>query len=135
MKPIIQLQNVSKSFRAGQRYFNALEQVNLTINEGEFVAIVGSSGSGKSTLLNMFTGIDHPTKGTVTINQADIHALNESKLARWRGENVGIVFQFFQLIPTLSIADNLFLAMDFVKVIPKKDRKKMMEILLKQVGI
>jgi len=135
MKPIIQLQNVSKSFRAGQRYFNALEQVNLTINEGEFVAIVGSSGSGKSTLLNMFTGIDHPTKGTVTINDADIHALNESKLARWRGENVGIVFQFFQLIPTLSIADNLFLAMDFVKVIPKKDRKQRMELLLEQVGI
>ncbi|MEK7785385.1 MAG: ABC transporter ATP-binding protein, partial [Chloroflexota bacterium] len=90
---------------------------------------------GRSTLLNMLTGIDHPSQGAVTINATEVHTLDESRLATWRGANIGIVFQFFQLIPTLSILENLLLAMDFVNVIPKKERRQRAESLLAQVGI
>ena len=135
MSDFIELKQVSKRFESAAGRFDALSNIDLSIRRGEYVAIVGKSGSGKSTLLNMLTGIDHPSHGTVTINASEIHTFDESRLAAWRGTNIGIVFQFFQLIPTLSIAENLLLAMDFVSVIPKKDRKQRAVSLLAQVGI
>ena len=135
MSDFIQLQQVSKWFESAAGRFDALKNVDLSIGQGEYVAIVGKSGSGKSTLLNMLTGIDHPSRGAVTINASAIHTLDESRLATWRGANIGIVFQFFQLIPTLSILENLLLAMDFVNVIPRKERKQRAIALLAQVGI
>lgn len=135
MSSLIQLNNVSRWFESASVRFDALKNIDLHIDQGQHVAIVGKSGSGKSTLLNMLTGIDHPTQGTVRINSTDIHTLNESNLASWRGKNIGIVFQFFQLIPTLTIAENILLAMDFVNVIPGKERTMRVGKLLAQVGI
>lgn len=135
MSDFIQFKQISKSFESAAGRFDALKSIDLTIGQGEYLAVVGKSGSGKSTLLNMLTGIDHPSQGTVSINSTEVHALNESRLAKWRGENIGIVFQFFQLIPTLTILENLQLAMDFVDIIPKRDRKKRAESLLGQVDI
>ncbi len=132
---IIQFRDVSKTYKTGSVNFKALKNINLEISKGEFIALTGKSGSGKSTLLNMLTGIDFPSEGNVTINNTNVHLLSESKLAQWRGENIGIVFQFFQLIPTLTIAENLQLAMDFVNVIPKKERQERIKSLLSQVGI
>ncbi|NIO28622.1 MAG: ATP-binding cassette domain-containing protein [Candidatus Latescibacteria bacterium] len=132
---LIRLQNVTKVFEMADRKTTVLRGVNLDIRAGEFVAITGRSGSGKSTLLNMLTGIDHPTTGDVVINSTNVHTLNESRLARWRGENIGIVFQFFQLVPTLSILENLVLAMDFVGKIPRRERDGRARELLHQVGI
>jgi putative ABC transport system ATP-binding protein len=131
----IQLAQVSKWYDSPAGRFNALNEISLTINRGEYVAIVGKSGSGKSTLLNMLTGIDHPNNGKVTINGTTVHSMNESRLAGWRGENIGIVFQFFQLVPTLTIFENLLIAMDFVNVIPKKEREDRAKTLLAQIGI
>ena len=131
----IQFKQVSKWFESAAGRFDALKNIDLSIGQGEHVAIVGKSGSGKSTLLNMLTGIDHPSQGMVTINATEVHTLDESRLATWRGANIGIVFQFFQLIPTLSIVENLLLAMDLVNVIPKKERRQRAEALLLQVGI
>ncbi len=135
MPDFIQFKEISKSFESAAGRFDALKSIDLNIGQGEYLAVVGKSGSGKSTLLNMLTGIDHPSQGTVTINSTDVHALNESRLAKWRGQNIGIVFQFFQLIPTLTILENLLLAMDFVDIIPKGERKKRAESLLVQVDI
>lgn len=135
MSNFIQFRQVSKWFETEAGRFDAIKNVDLNISRGEHVAIIGKSGSGKSTLLNMLTGIDHPSQGTVTINGTEVHTLNESRLAAWRGANIGIVFQFFQLIPTLSIRENLLLAMYFVNAIPKNDRTARAESLLGQVGI
>ena len=135
MPDFIQFKQVSKWFESAAGRFDAIRNIDLTIGKGEYVAIVGKSGSGKSTLLNMLTGIDHPSQGTVSINSSEIHTLDESRLAAWRGANIGIVFQFFQLIPTLSISENLLLAMDFVNVIPKQERKQRAAALLAQVDI
>ncbi|MBI4972216.1 MAG: ABC transporter ATP-binding protein [Candidatus Omnitrophica bacterium] len=135
MSNFIQFNHVSRWFESASGRFDALKNLDLNIGQGEHVAIIGRSGSGKSTLLNMLTGIDHPSQGTVKINSTDVHTLNESSLAEWRGKNVGIVFQFFQLIPTLTIAENILLAMDFVNVIPGRERTKRSGELLTQVGI
>lgn len=135
MHDFIRLNRVSKWFESAAGRFEALRNVDLAIGKGEYVAITGKSGSGKSTLLNMLTGIDHPSQGAVTMNACAIHTLDESRLAAWRGANIGIVFQFFQLIPTLSVQENLMLAMDFVDVIPRKERKHRAAALLEQVGI
>jgi len=132
---ILELKNISKKYQTKERTFTALNNINLSINKGEYLAIVGKSGSGKSTLLNMVTGIDHPTKGKVIVNNTEVGEMNESDLAQWRGKNIGIVFQFFQLIPTLSISENILLAMEFVNKIPKNERENKIKELLKQVGI
>lgn len=135
MSNFIQLNQVSKWFETTAGRFNAVKNIDINISGGEYVAIIGKSGSGKSTLLNMLTGIDHPNEGVVIINNTKVQTLNESDLATWRGKNIGIVFQFFQLIPTLTIYENILLAMEFVNVIPNKEREKRAELLLKQVGI
>lgn len=132
---MIELTGVTRVFAGSNGNFTALNRIELKIAKGEFVAIVGKSGSGKSTLLNMFTGIDHPDSGAAIINGTRVHTLGESRLATWRGANVGIVFQFFQLIPTLSILENILLAMDFVDVIPKPERTPRARRILQTVGI
>ena len=132
---ILSLQDVTKVFLSQERKFTALKNINLFVQKGEYLAITGKSGSGKSTLLNMITGIDHPTSGSIKVREVTIGQLDESKLAKWRGKNIGIVFQFFQLIPTLTIQENILLAMEFVDVIPKTDRLERVHHLLTQVGI
>jgi len=134
-KNFIKLDNVSKYFTSNAGRFDALKNINLKISKGEYISIVGKSGSGKSTLLNMLTGIDHPSSGVVTIESTELHSLNETNLARWRGANIGIVFQFFQLIPTLSVQENILIALDFVNVIPEREKKERAMMLLDQVGI
>jgi putative ABC transport system ATP-binding protein len=113
--PLIEMRGVEKVYRTGKLEFTALRGVDLAIWPGEMVAVVGPSGSGKTTILNMVTGIDRPTAGRVVVDGADLGALEEEALARWRGATVGIVFQFFQLIPTLSALDNAALPMDFAR--------------------
>ncbi len=134
-RPLIELRGVGKYYPSPDGRVAVLKEVSFSVRPGEYIAIVGKSGSGKSTLLNMITGIDHPSEGCVNVNATDIHVLTENRLAKWRGENVGFVFQFFQLIPTLTIRENLLLAMEFVGRIPRKDREKRAEGLLAQVGI
>lgn len=132
---MISLQGVTKVFQMQERSFTALNNVSLQIDKGAYVAIVGKSGSGKSTLLNMITGIDHPTEGKIKLIGTEINGMSESKLASWRGAHIGIVFQFFQLIPTLTIQENLLLAMELVGSIPKADRMARAKQLLAQVEL
>jgi putative ABC transport system ATP-binding protein len=133
--PLIEVERLTKTYAGADSGYTALRNVSLAFGAGEHVAIIGKSGSGKSTLLNMLTGIDHPSQGRVVVDGVDLRCLDESALASWRGRNIGIVFQFFQLIPTLTILENLLLAMDFVKAIPRADRRRRARQLLGQVGI
>src|SRR5687768_5317407 len=112
-RPLIELRKVSKTYDVAAGKFLALKEVDMQADAGEFVAVVGKSGSGKSTLINMITGIDTPTSGEVLVASAAVHAMDQEQLAVWRGRNVGIVFQFFQLLPTLTVAENIILPMDF----------------------
>jgi len=132
---LIALSGVVKSFETAAGTFQALAGVDLEIDAGEFVAIVGKSGSGKSTLLNMIAGIDRPTAGTVTVGGTPIHALGENDLAAWRGRSIGVVFQFFQLMPTLSALENVMLPMDFGGRYPARERADRGRTLLDQVGL
>jgi putative ABC transport system ATP-binding protein len=132
---LIQLQDVSKSFFSTGREFEALNSVNLEFVQGEYTGIVGKSGSGKSTLLNLISGIDNPTEGKVKIDDVSLDSLNESELSNWRGRNVGIVFQFFQLMPTLTIRENLLLPLDFVNKVHLNDRDTHVERLLGEMNI
>jgi ABC-type lipoprotein export system ATPase subunit len=134
-KPAVLLQNVVKTYVNAAGSFTALKGIDLEIEYGQFVAIVGKSGSGKSTLLNMLTGIDHPTSGQVTMGGEDIYSLSESQRALWRGRNVGIVFQFFQLLPTLTLLENSILPMDYCDVYAYQERPKRALELLKMVGL
>ncbi|HEX7621516.1 MAG TPA: ATP-binding cassette domain-containing protein, partial [Anaerolineales bacterium] len=122
-------------FKNAAGEFHVLKGIDLTLQPGEFVAIVGKSGSGKSTLLNMMTGIDHPTGGQVVINGVNIYGMNESKRALWRGRNLGIVFQFFQLLPMLTLLENVMLPMDYVGMYDFDERPKRAMELLKMVGL
>ncbi len=135
MKNVIRVDDVVKTYPVAAGEFVAVDHVSLEIPEGDFVAIVGRSGSGKTTLLNMLAGIDRPTSGTIHAAGADLGSLSESGLAAWRGDNVGLVFQFFQLLPTLTVVENVLLAMDFVKKIPAGDRNDRAHNLLDRVGI
>jgi ABC-type lipoprotein export system ATPase subunit len=123
-RAIIDLQAVNKSYKTAVGDYPALKNIDLQINAGEFVSIIGKSGSGKSTLLNMITGIDHPSTGSVFVNDTAVHELGENKMARWRGKNLGIVFQFFQLLPTISVIENIMLPMDFCRTYPMREREK-----------
>src|SRR5262249_28601535 len=117
-KPIIDLRQVVKTFETPSGPFTALRNINLQVRAGERVAVVGKSGSGKSTLINLIAGIDRPSAGEVSVADAAVHALNQEQLARWRGQKVGVVFQFFQLLPTLTVAENVMLPMDFCDTWP-----------------
>ena len=132
---LIELNNVSKVYAVGSSQFQALKGIQMQVVAGEFVAVVGKSGSGKSTLINMITGIDSPSSGEVFVASTPVHALNQEQLAVWRGKNVGIVFQFFQLLPTLTVAENIVLPMDFCDVFPARERRQRAIALLEKVGI
>jgi putative ABC transport system ATP-binding protein len=134
-KPAIQLRDVVKTYVNAAGSFTALKGINLEVNYGQFVSLVGKSGSGKSTLLNMLTGIDHPTSGQVTVGGEDIYRLSESQRALWRGRQVGIVFQFFQLLPTLTLLENTILPMDYCDVYAYQERPERAMELLKMVGL
>jgi ABC-type lipoprotein export system ATPase subunit len=127
---LIELTRVEKAYDTEAGKFLALRGVNLTINQGEFVGVIGKSGSGKSTLINMISGIDRPTAGEIRVSGTAIEKLSEGEMAKWRGKNLGIVFQFFQLLPTLTVAENVMLPMDFVGQYSRGERrKKAMEFL------
>jgi putative ABC transport system ATP-binding protein len=132
---MISLHQVSKTYETPAGKFAALKGIDLNIEAGQFVGIVGKSGSGKSTLLNMVAGIDRPSAGSVAVAGTEIHDLSENKLAFWRGRNVGFVFQFFQLLPTLTVAENVMLPMDFAKRIPLRERRKRAVALLERVAV
>src|SRR6185436_16515936 len=132
---MISLQHVSKTYETPAGKFAALKSIDLNIEAGRFVGIVGKSGSGKSTLLNMVAGIDRPSAGSVAVAGTEIHGLSENKLALWRGRNVGFVFQFFQLLPTLTAAENVMLPMDFAKSLPFRERRKRALALLDRVNV
>jgi putative ABC transport system ATP-binding protein len=132
---ILKMEKVNKRYISGEKEFPALDGVSLTVEKGEFVAVVGKSGSGKSTLLNLLGGIDKPTSGQITIGGNDISGMDEKRLSRFRGENIGIVFQFFQLMPTLTVLENVIMPMDFSKKIPASKRREKALTLLAKVGL
>lgn len=134
-KPLIELSQVTKAYPVASGSFSALKNITLKIGSRQLVSITGKSGSGKSTLLNVITGIDRPTGGCVMINGIRVDKLSESELASWRGKNVGVVFQFFQLLPTLTILENVMLPMDFCNTYHKKERKERALSLLQMVDI
>jgi putative ABC transport system ATP-binding protein len=135
MKPLIELRNVDKSYDTPAGDFPALRGIDLQIGAGEFVAVRGRSGSGKSTLLHLIGGIDRPSRGEVVVAGDALHDASEDALARWRGRRVGIVFQFFQLLPTLTAAENVMLPMDFCESRPPRERRPKALELLARVGI
>jgi len=131
----IQLRKVIKRFKTGAGEYIGLRGVDVDIMAGQFVAIVGKSGSGKSTLLNMITGIDHPTSGEVLVNGVNIYKMTESERSLWRGHNLGIVFQFFQLLPMLTLLENTMLPMDYCNAFSPNERPERAMELLKMVGL
>ncbi|HVN15424.1 MAG TPA: ABC transporter ATP-binding protein, partial [Anaerolineales bacterium] len=132
---IIDLRGIHKYYKTAVGDYHALNNIELKINAGEFVSIIGKSGSGKSTLLNMITGIDRPSSGEVFVNGTAVHQMGENKMARWRGKNLGIVFQFFQLLPTISVIENIMLPMDFCRTYPMREREKRAKQLLELVEL
>src|SRR6266511_2913185 len=135
MERAIQVSGVVKAYPLAAGDVIAVDHLSLEVPHGEFVAVVGRSGSGKTTLLNLLAGIDRPNSGTVRVAGADLGSLSESGLAAWRGRNVGLVFQFFQLLPTLSVVENVMLPMDFAEMIPVGERHDRALHLLERVGI
>ncbi|GAB4461175.1 MAG: ABC transporter ATP-binding protein [Anaerolineae bacterium] len=127
---IIEVKDVIKNFKVGDGEVTILKGISFDVKPGEFVSIVGPSGNGKSTLLNMITGIDRPSGGEVIVTGREVHKMSENKLASWRGEHVGIIFQFFQMLPALSLLQNVILPMDFAnKYSPKERRERAMQLL------
>lgn len=131
----IDLRQVEKDYETPSGSFTALQDINLRVRSGEFVAIVGKSGSGKTTLLNLLAGIDRPTSGVISIAGTRLDLLSESQLAEWRGQTIGLVFQFFQLLPTLTVVENVMLPMDFAEIIPANQRRSRALQLLERVDI
>lgn len=132
---MIELKGVQKQYATAAGAFSALRDVDLRVAAGELVAVVGKSGSGKSTLLNLVAGIDRPSAGEVTVAGTRLGTLPEGPLAAWRGRNVGVVFQFFQLLPTLTILENVALPMDLCRTRPRREARRRALELLDQVGI
>ncbi|MFZ5905665.1 MAG: ABC transporter ATP-binding protein [Chloroflexota bacterium] len=133
---MIEMHGLVKTFKNAAGEFVVLKGIDLTIQRGEFVSIVGKSGSGKSTLLNMITGIDHPTAGQVVVGGKDIYAgVTESERSKWRGRNLGIVFQFFQLLPMLTLLENVMLPMDYADMYDFDERPQRAKELLALVGL
>ncbi|NPV77887.1 MAG: ABC transporter ATP-binding protein [Anaerolineae bacterium] len=132
---MIDLRGVYKSYHAPAGPFLALRNIHLAIQPGEFIAVFGKSGAGKSTLVNILSGIDQADSGEIILNGTPIHTLNEDQRSRWRGKNMGIVFQFFQLLPSLNLIENITMAMDLTDSFPLRERKQRALQLLEQVGI
>lgn len=132
-EPLIVLKDVIKTYHSSDVPFTALRSINLEVGKGEFVGLIGKSGSGKTTLINMLTGIDHLTSGEIWIDGAPIHTYNENQLAIWRGKAIGVVFQFFQLLPTLTVAENVMLPMDFCNMYAPEERRDRALYFLDQV--
>ena len=132
---LIELRNVVKKYKTAAGDFTALKSIDLDMKAGEFVSVIGKSGSGKSTLLNMITGIDRPSDGEVFVNGTAVHEMSENQMARWRGKNLGIVFQFFQLLPTISVIENIMLPMDFCHTYSMREREKRALELLELVEL
>ncbi len=134
-RPLIRLRGLVKSYRTYSGSFDALKGVELDVRPGEFLAIIGRSGAGKTTLVNMITGVSHPSQGEVWVGDVAVHRLNESQLALWRGRNLGVIYQSFHLMPTLSLLNNILLPMDFCGLYrPFKSSERAME-LLRQVEL
>jgi putative ABC transport system ATP-binding protein len=133
--PIIAIRDVVKSFPVGSTTVTILKGVSFRVKPGEFVSIVGPSGNGKSTLLNMITGIDRPTSGEIIVTGKPVHKMSEDQLAGWRGANVGIIFQFFQMLPALSLLQNVILPMDLANKFPARERRSRALDLLERVGL
>jgi putative ABC transport system ATP-binding protein len=135
LEPIIQLRDVVKMYRTAAGDFAALKGVSAEFGQGEFVGIVGKSGAGKSTLVNMITGVDHITSGQVIVNGASVHELDENRMALWRGLSVGVIYQSFELLPMLSLVDNVMLPMDFCGLYKPRKSQDRAQQLLTQVGL
>lgn len=133
--PVVEIIDVVKSFPVGDGEITVLKGLSFNVTNGEFVSIVGPSGNGKSTLLNMITGIDRPTDGQVIVTGREVHKMSENKLAAWRGQHVGIVFQFFQMLPALSLLQNIILPMDFSKKYSRREKRERAMHLLEIVGL
>jgi len=133
--PLVSLERVSMAYGRGAAAVHAIEDVSLGIAKGEFIAVVGRSGSGKSTLMNMITGIDRPTSGSLVIGGTNLPVLSESRVAQWRGRTVGVIFQFFQLLPTLTVVENVMLPMDFAGLWTAKERQERAMHLLELVEL
>jgi putative ABC transport system ATP-binding protein len=133
--PLIHLQNVEKVYETGSLKFRALKGIDLQMGAGEFVGLIGKSGSGKTTLVNMVTGIDRPTAGEVIVGGTPVHTLSENEMAIWRGRALGVVFQFFQLLPTLTVAENVMLPMDFCDMYAPRERYPRAVHLLEQMDL
>jgi ABC-type lipoprotein export system ATPase subunit len=132
---LIELRRVVKTYESAAGHFTALKGIDLRVDAGEFVAVIGKSGSGKSTLINMITGIDRPTSGEVIVAGTPVHTLTEGRMAVWRGTHLGIIFQFFQLLPTLSLIENVMLPMDFAGLYSPRERHARALKLLEQVEL
>jgi len=132
---VVQVKDVVKSFPVGDGEITVLKGISFDVQGGEFLSIVGPSGNGKSTLLNMITGIDRPTDGEVVVTGREVHNMSENQLASWRGEYVGIIFQFFQMLPALSLLQNVILPMDFANKYSSKERRERAMYLLETVGL
>ncbi|MBL8077717.1 MAG: ABC transporter ATP-binding protein [Anaerolineales bacterium] len=132
---LVGLRDVVKTYHSSAGIFTALKGVDLQVESGAFVSIIGKSGSGKSTLINIITGIDRPTSGEVVIDGTAVHDLNEEEIAVWRGRSVGVIFQFFQLLPTLTAVENILLAMDYGGYYPRTERPDQAMHLLELVGM
>lgn len=134
-QPLVEMRQIHKTFKSAAGEFTALRDINACFYRGEFVSVVGKSGSGKSTLVNMITGIDRPTSGSVYVDGVCIQELGESAMSAWRGRNLGIVFQFYQLLPMLSLIENVMLPMDLCERFPPAEREARARALLRLVGL
>ncbi len=134
-KRLIDLRSVVKTFETDAGDFTALKGIDLIIDRGEFVAVIGKSGSGKSTLINMITGIDRQTEGEIYVGGTAVHLMDEGSMAQWRGRTIGIVFQFFQLLPTLTVIENVMLPMDFCNMYTGREREERAMALLELMEV
>jgi putative ABC transport system ATP-binding protein len=132
---IVEINQVGKSFKVGGQDLQVLKDVSFSVEPGEFIGITGPSGNGKSTTLNMISGIDRPTRGEVIVNGSPVHRMSEAELAVWRGKNLGIIFQFFQMLPSLSLAQNVALPMEFAGKYRPRERRERALHLLEMVGL